>query len=468
MMNDRLRSAAQILNDGGVTILSIGREEVFRLEMLCDEIFGSENQIGDLVWEKGRKNDAKFFSLGHDYLLVYARSKQYLTKNNTVWREEKPGAREILEEYRRLKELYRDNYSDIEQAIRRFYSSLPKRHPSLNYRRYNRVDKNGVWRDHDISWPSDGGPNYEVPHPVTGIACKVPSRGWRFATYDKFKLYDEHGFIEYREDHTEPPILKRYLNYVSTDFDPDVRSRRVVSDGDGEETSVQVMPSVFYKHQERPVQELRDILGRPVFKNPKDPEVLSRLFLYIGGRDDLFLDFFGGSGSAAHAVITLNRKDRGRRKYIMVEMADYFDTVMLPRIKKVVFSDKWKDGKAQNGQGVSHFVKYYQLEQYEDTIRKARYEDADLFDNPYRDPYSQYVFLRDLKMLETLEMDSQSSGVTVDLSKLYENIDLAETISHLKGKWIKTITSECVELEDGENVSLSNPDYRLIKPLVWW
>ena len=62
-------------------------------------------------------------------------------------------------------------------------------------------------------------------------------------------------------------------------------------------------------------------------------------------------------------------------------MADYFDTVLLPRVKKVVFSDKWKDGQAQNGQGVSHFIKYYHLEQYEDVLRRARYQEADLFHN---------------------------------------------------------------------------------------
>jgi len=85
------------------------------------------------------------------------------------------------------------------------------------------------------------------------------------------------------------------------------------------------------------------------------------------------LTFFAGSGTTAHAVIKLNRQDGGRRKYIMVEMANYLNTVMLPRIKKIVFSDKWKDGKPDDGEGISHFVKYYQLEQYQDSLRKAKY-----------------------------------------------------------------------------------------------
>ena len=194
------------------------------------------------------------------------------------------------------------------------------------------------------------------------------------------------------------------------------------------------------------------------------------------GSNAFIMDFFAGSGTTAHAVINLNREDGGRRKYIMVEMADYFDTVLLPRIKKVVFSDKWKDGKAQNCQGISHFVKYYTLEQYEDTLRKAKYEDSDLFDNPYQDPYSQYVFLRDLKMLEALEVDMNENKVKVDLSKLYPDdslplrtsIDIAETLSNLTGKWIKKITVDLVEFEDGGTVDIKNLDWKLIKPLIWW
>jgi len=189
----------------------------------------------------------------------------------------------------------------------------------------------------------------------------------------------------------------------------------------------------------------------------------------------IILDFFAGSGTTAHAVINLNRQDGGNRRYILVEMADYFDTVLLPRVKKVVFSDKWKDGKAQDGQGISHFVKYYRLEQYEDVLHRARYRDAELFDNPYKDPYSSYVFLRDSKMLDNaqsgeqvLTVDTKEEKVQVDLGKLYDGIDLAETLSCLTGKWIRRITEDYVEFEDGEQVDLHNPPWDLVKPLIWW
>ena len=90
------------------------------------------------------------------------------------------------------------------------------------------------------------------------------------------------------------------------------------------------------------------------------------------------------------------------------------------------------------------------------------------YENPYQEPYNQYVFMRDLKMLEAMGVDVKENRVKVDLSRLYENIDIAETISNVRGKWIKRIAPDFVEFEDGEKVDIRNLDYRLIKPLIWW
>jgi hypothetical protein len=143
--------------------------------------------------------------------------------------------------------------------------------------------------------------------------------------------------------------------------------------------------------------------------------------------------------------------------------------VLLPRIKKVVFSDKWKGGRAQEGgKGIDHFIKYYRLEQYEDALRRANYGEAGLFDDPNKDPFNQYVFLRDLKMLETIEVDTEKNTAKVDLSKLYDGIDIPETLSNLTGKWIKRVTADSVEFGDGEVVDTKNLDWKRIKPLIWW
>ncbi len=187
----------------------------------------------------------------------------------------------------------------------------------------------------------------------------------------------------------------------------------------------------------------------------------------------IVLDFFAGSGTTAEAVININRDDCGTRSYILVEMGEHFNTVILPRVKKVVFSDKWKDGRAQPGQGISHFAKYYELEQYEDTLRRAHYDTLkDVQPSLLQtvpDPYGPYAFLRDLRLMaDTVTLDLEANAVHVRLDKLYDNIDLAETLSCVTGKGIRRITREEVEFQDGTRASLTDPDWDLLKPLLWW
>ncbi|MCD6238667.1 MAG: site-specific DNA-methyltransferase [Thermotogae bacterium] len=183
---------------------------------------------------------------------------------------------------------------------------------------------------------------------------------------------------------------------------------------------------------------------------------------------DFVLDYFLGSGAATAVAHKL------KRKWLGIEMGEHFYTVILPRMKKVLAYDKSgiskeKDVKEKYNQNkAGGFFKYYELEQYEDTLRKVKYEDSDLFDNPYENPYNQYVFMRDLKMLEALEIDYENDKVKVDLSNLYQKIDIPETLSNLLGKWIKKITPDYVELEDGEKIGIKDLDYKLIKPLIWW
>ncbi|KGQ22363.2 DNA methylase [Thermus filiformis] len=220
---------------------------------------------------------------------------------------------------------------------------------------------------------------------------------------------------------------------------------------------------------------------------PSYPKPLGLALFFVRSavnKEGFVLDFFAGSGTTGHAVINLNREDGGRRRYILVEVNDYFHTVLLPRIKKVVFSDKWRDGKAQpEGKGISHFVKYFRLEQYEEVLRRAHYQDdeAPLFVQD--DPYTQYVFLRDPKMLDNaetgervMEVNLERNEIRVDLSKLYPDIDLAESLSCLTGKWIRRIHPAQddptrpgrVEFEDGTAVDLQNPPWERVKPLIWW
>ena len=196
--------------------------------------------------------------------------------------------------------------------------------------------------------------------------------------------------------------------------------------------------------------------------------LLKRVIESTSNEGDIVMDYFLGCGTTTAVAHKL------KRKWIGVEMGEHFYTKVLPRMKKVLAYDKSGISKRKdviekyNEDEAGGFFKYYDLEQYEDTLRKVKYEDSALFETPYEDPYNQYVFMKDLKMLKALEIDYRKDKVKVELSRLFRNIDIPETISNLLGKWIKKITQNYVEFKDGEKTDIKNLDYKLIKSLLWW
>jgi adenine-specific DNA-methyltransferase len=184
------------------------------------------------------------------------------------------------------------------------------------------------------------------------------------------------------------------------------------------------------------------------FQTEKNLALLERAISMLVVPNDVVLDFFAGSGTTAHAVINLNRRDGGKRKYILVEMGGWFETVMLPRIKKVVFCEKWKDGKPNGGNGVSHFLKYLYLEQYEDTLNNLellKEREGQLALQRFRDEY----LLRYM-----LEFETQGSPSLFNLEQFQDPfayklkvqegdeirervVDLVETFNYLLGIHVK-------------------------------
>ncbi len=116
---------------------------------------------------------------------------------------------------------------------------------------------------------------------------------------------------------------------------------------------------------------------KKIFDFPKSIYTIRDCIFAVSGQLDVVLDYFGGSGTTGHAVINLNREDNGNRKYILVEMGDYFDTVLKPRIQKVIYSKDWKNGKPVSREGSSHMFKYICLESYEDTLNNLELKRTD-------------------------------------------------------------------------------------------
>jgi len=311
--------------------------------------------------------------------------------------------------------------------------------------------------------------------------------------HDTILLYaknkDEHSFnkedavIPYRSFNRQ--TIKQEMEEIRRKWEippEQIRTTKIVfkkTDGTVYKLGLKSKDGVYYMEDTWNCNEYEELHSNKIKRNAKEytpngseitqkPEQLLRRIIELTTDQhdrDVVLDFFLGSGTTTAVAQKLGRR------WIGIEMAGYFDTDALYRMKHVLAGQSKREpvsiSREVNWRG-GGFFKYYELEQYEDTLRKAKYEDADLFDDPYRDPYNQYVFMRDLKMLEALEVDLEQDEVKVDLSKLYDNIDIAETLSNLRGKWIKRITPDFMEFEDGEKVDFKNLDYRLIKPLIWW
>lgn len=204
------------------------------------------------------------------------------------------------------------------------------------------------------------------------------------------------------------------------------------------------------------------------------------LYASVANRKNaIILDFFAGSGTTADAVIRMNKNDNGNRKFILIELGSHFNSVILPRLKKLAVSLNYEKGIPQDRNGNSLFFKYYDLEQYEDTLRNMKYKNnspTDIFND--KKSFEQYIFFADEKFAHILEVGKDI--LEVDFDKLYKNIDFAETISNLLGLPIKRITKTSVVLQDGEEEREIKTDYknmtkeeklefvRLLKPLLWW
>ena len=177
---------------------------------------------------------------------------------------------------------------------------------------------------------------------------------------------------------------------------------------------------------------------------------------------EMVCDFFLGSGTTTAVAHKLNRK------WLGVEMGEHFYTVALPRMKKVLSYDNTGISEEVPEYKGGGFFKYYELEQYEEALAKCQYGDGDLLSVSDRSPYLEYVFMKDEKMLSSIEVDCKNNTVQVNLNAIYPNIDIAETLSNLTGKWIKAIKKEEVIFADDTKINTKDLDYKRIKPLIWW
>ena len=302
MIYPRLRIAKDLLTEDGMIFISIDENEVGNLQKVCDEIFGETNFVSQLIWAAGRKNDSKYISVSHEYILCYVKNMQYLKDHKITWREKKQGLDDIYSAYDSFRKQYGKDNEAVETALKQWFKNLPDGHPAKDHSHYNKVDSKGIYFADNISWPGGGGPKYEILHPITGKPVKVPSRGW--ITNEKtLKEWISQDRVDFGPDESYVPTIKAYLK----------------------DREYSVPYSVFYKDGRAASKRLAVLLGEKVFENPKDEEIMSRLIDFTTDEGDIILDFFSGSGTTAHGVFLRSSIDKKHRKFILVQIPEQID-----------------------------------------------------------------------------------------------------------------------------------------------
>jgi len=219
------------------------------------------------------------------------------------------------------------------------------------------------------------------------------------------------------------------------------------------------------------------------FGTGQKPEKLMKLLfdasVNYNKKSNIIMDFFMGSGT------TISSAHKLGLKWIGIEQGDYFNNTFkkihnytkqeingigcLGRMKKVLSAkDKSSLAREINWKG-GGFFKYYDLEQYEQTLKKTKYKDSHPFDNlDDKSIFKQYVFFKDKKLLDAISLNYDKNKVDVDFSKLYNNVDIPETLSCVTGENIKKIGKDFVELENSGKIKFNEIPFKLIKSLVVW
>jgi len=267
MMMPRLYLAKNLLRQDGVIFVSIDDNEVHNLRLLMNEIFGEENFVASVIWEKkfAPSNDSKWLSDNHDYLLVFAKSKE-------IWRPN------LLERNEKAANRYKNPDND----------------------------ERGVWVSGDMSVKTYNATyDFEITTPSGRKVSPPDGICWRFSKERVEELIKQNR-IWFGVDGNNVPRLKRFL----TD----------VKDG--------VTPMTIWKHKDvghnqEAFQEVRKLFeGQQFFSTPKPNRLIKQIISIGSTKEDIILDFFLGSGTTAHSVIDLNKEDCGNRKYICVQLPE--------------------------------------------------------------------------------------------------------------------------------------------------
>ena len=418
MMQNRILAAIPMLHESGAFLSHIDENEYEVLHLLFNKIGIPDG--GTIIWDKknpmlGRKKIAT----QHEYVLwrTWNESSVYIRPKNI---------RAILNKAESIV----SKYETVNEKCRHEFRIWIKNKKGLTggERAYNNIDSNGrVFQSVAMGAPEPrNDPKFHVPltHPITMKECPVPSNGWSRTpeTLQELIAKDE---VLFGKDETVQPRKKVYLSA---------------------ETGRQL--SSVIRNSSRGKNDVDKIGLEFPYCHPLS--LYEELFGAAASRSrDVVLDHFAGSGTTGHAIISLNQEDGGRRKFVLVEMGEHFETVLLPRIKKVTFTPEWKAGKPQHSDTKNkaerspRIVKYIRLESYEDALDSIEFEQTSEqmeLTEATNEYLLKYMLKWETKGSETLLNVAKLASpfsyrlrVHVNGEKQERAVDVAETFNYLLG-----------------------------------
>ena len=311
MIYSRLMLARNLLSTDGVLFVSIDNGEVDNLRKICNEAMGEDCFVDCITWNKRvPKNDNKGIGNIHEYVLVYVKDAR-IQRQFVMFKDGIDAVFEFIEDMKEKK----TPIAEAEKELRMFYN---KKGYDRGITLYCNLDDNyEPWGKINMSWPNADtfGPRYDVIHPKTRKPTKIPDRGWRWnETTFRSQVDYEHTIERYdgsymcgglwfaKDENTQPSSIK-YLRDVSKMLLRSIVSLK--SDGGIE------------------VEKIFD--GKSYFSYPKPVSLLHLLIASIDEKNGIYMDFFSGSATTAHAVMQLNAEDGGHRKFIMVQLPEKCD-----------------------------------------------------------------------------------------------------------------------------------------------
>lgn len=287
-MSKRMSIARRILADDGVIFISCDDREQAVLKLLTDDVFGPTNFIAEIIRNtNSTKSNSLFISVSHEYCLVYAKNMDTLKKKheNAKWEVDKNNVDEYI---KRIEQLKKKGLSNEE--ITAELKELTKYPRFIDFTNYWYVDERGVYMKDNMGGVSNGNMK-PIINPLTGKEDPIPPGGYRY-TPEYIAELMEQNLIHFHTDGSLPRIKRYLMDYKKQ------RPKSIMSD------------------DQRPDNTMLEDMGLD-FDNPKQLSFMKRI-LSIFADDAVFLDFFAGSGTTAHAIEELNKEDGGHRRWILI------------------------------------------------------------------------------------------------------------------------------------------------------